>query len=89
LGGGLGGWGHFNTPDKKESVPYVVRRRTGETLASTYVSVFEAYEGAPLVRDVRLVGAGDGVELEVERSDGVDRFSLESGGAALSVGRQA
>ncbi|HEU5317004.1 MAG TPA: heparinase II/III family protein [Chloroflexota bacterium] len=91
VGNGWGerGWGHFNTPDKKVSVPYVVRRRTGDNLASTFVSVFEAYEGAPRVRGVRLAGGGAGAELEVERAGGVDRFSLEPGGAPLSVGRHA
>lgn len=82
-GWGERGWGHFNTPDKKVDVPYVVRRRAGADLASTFVSVYEAYEGRPLVSAVRLLqeapgaDSGGGLSLEVVRDDGVDRFSLE------------
>jgi hypothetical protein len=65
-GWGERGWGHFNTPDKKVDVPYVIRRRAGTggaggaVLASTFVSVFETYEGTPLVTAVRLLPRAPG-----------------------------
>ncbi len=72
-GWGERGWGHFNTPDKKVDIPYVIRRRTGEAPVSVFVSVFEVYEGAPLVRGVnRLAVSGEGVGLEVETRLGKD-----------------
>ncbi len=72
-GWGERGWGHFNTPDKKVDVPYVVRRRTGEAPVSVFVSVFEVYGGAPLVTGLRRMAvSGEGVGLEVETRLGKD-----------------
>jgi hypothetical protein len=84
-GWGERGWGHFNTPDRKVDVPYVVRRRAGSDLASTFASVFEAHGQRPLVNAVRLlpsrpVSPGDQatLTLEIVHDGGVDTVALAS-----------
>jgi hypothetical protein len=75
IGNGWGerGWGHFNTPDKKVEVPYVIWRRTGDALASTFLTVFEAHRGEPLVTGIELVQTeGDAVVVEVQMAHGAD-----------------
>jgi hypothetical protein len=85
-GWGERGWGHFNTPDKKVDVPYVVRRRVASgdrDLASTFVSVFETHGDRPLVTEARLLPHDSPrtdhpptLTLEVVRDGGVDAVSL-------------
>jgi hypothetical protein len=95
-GWGERGWGHFNSPDKKVDVPYVVRRRavgSGARLTSAFVSVFEISAGPPLVRSVRRLpvtesdveaAPEEAVALEVESAAGTQAFLL-----ALSPGRRS
>ena len=97
-GWGERGWGHFNPPDRKVDVPYVIRRRAaagGGELASTFVSVFETHGDRPLVArgqtaPARLAAGGPSPRdstLEVVRDGGVDVVSLaaEDGPAAALV----
>ena len=71
-GWGERGWGHFNTPDKKVDIPYVIRRRVGQE-GSAFLSVFEVSRGAPLVTGVkRLKVTEDVVSLEVQTRAGTD-----------------
>lgn len=67
-GWGERGWGHFNTPDKKLDVPYVIRRRIGDDLVSEFVNVFEVGQGNALVEDVERLDHG----VAVTTSKGVD-----------------
>ena len=71
-GWGERGWGHFNTPDKKVDIPYVIRRRVGQE-GSAFLSVFEVSRGAPLVTGVRrLTVTEEVVALEVQTRLGTD-----------------
>ena len=75
IGDGWGerGWGHFNEPDKKIDVPYVIRRRQGQSLSSCFTSIYEVYRGEPTVTGVRVVGdVADGVAVEVTTRLGTD-----------------
>ncbi len=71
-GWGERGWGHFNTPDKKVDIPYVIRRRVGQE-GSVFLSVFEVSRGAPLVTGMRrLTVTEEVVALEVQTRVGTD-----------------
>ncbi len=74
IGDGWGerGWGHFNTPDRKVDIPYVIRRRVGQE-GSAFSSVFEVHRGEALVTGVkRLKVTEDLVALEVRTRLGTD-----------------
>ncbi len=75
IGDGWGerGWGHFNTPDQKVDVPYVIRRRRGPALSSCFMSIYEVHRGEPTIIGVR--GGGDvedGAVVEVTTRRGTD-----------------
>lgn len=58
MGWGERGWGHFNDPDKRVAVPYVMRRRRGTDLSSVFVSVFAVSRGDAFVTGVEALGSG-------------------------------
>ena len=51
--------------DVPKNVKFVVRRRAGPDLESTFVTVFEPYKAAPFIRSVRLLPAAATVDLPV------------------------
>ena len=60
-----------NTKTTPETVKFLLRRRTGDDLESTFVTVFEPYKGNPVLRSVtRLPGDESVVALRIVRADG-------------------
>lgn len=75
-GWGERGMGHVQV-EAGRTVPYLVRRRSGEAeLASVFVSVFEAHGPTPVVRDVRVRRHGDDVVVEIDTRHGHDLVAL-------------
>ena len=62
------------------TVPFIIRRRTGDDLASTFVTVFEPGAGDTAIADVqRLPAAGDGlVALRIRLKDGTTHYYLNA-----------
>jgi hypothetical protein len=73
-GWGERGWdGRANPPEKCVDIPYVIRRRSGTELASTFVSIFEVTRDRQLVMGLNQLNAPEGVTaLEVETTTGTD-----------------
>ncbi len=85
---------HGDPPQNKSGNPrnlrYVLARRQGEEgLTSTFVSLYEPYQGAPVIRSVERVGCGedaegfDAVAVRVELEDGATDWLLSARGDAL------
>lgn len=70
------------------SVKFLLRRRTGESLNSRFVTVFEPYKGETWIRDVRAVAVepadGDSAAILVELADGSRHYCFHS----LNPGRK-
>ncbi|MGV3502856.1 MAG: heparinase II/III domain-containing protein [Adhaeribacter sp.] len=61
-----------NKAGNPRTLPYLLQRRSGANLQSTFVSVIEPYRHQPFIRSVERVddGKGEGVALRIERQDG-------------------
>ena len=67
-----------------EMLPYLLARRTGENLQSTFVSVLEPFAAEPLLTGVEALPCdGDGVALKVQRADGFDVILQARDGAQV------
>ena len=84
-GWGERGWGHFNTPDKRVPVPYLIRRRQAANLKSTFVSLFEVGRGTMLVSQVAPLVGGTGVVVTTSQGVDVIAFGPVSSQTPLGV----
>ncbi len=61
-----------NKPGNPKKLSYLLMRRAGTDLNSTFVSVFEPYRDKPFIRSVQRLDSGDenGIVIKVEKVDG-------------------
>jgi hypothetical protein len=85
------GWGQKSgarvTPDASITLPYVIRRATGENKSSVFASVFVGEDGEPFVRSVQRVplNVAGAALLRVETADSVDYVLSTLNGGAVSA----
>lgn len=60
------GWGQRATKDPYTTLPFVIRRRIGENLESSYVSLYEGYKKKAMVNEAHLLNLrGDGASRPI------------------------
>jgi hypothetical protein len=79
-----------NKPDNPRNLRYVLARRQGEEgLASTFVSLYEPWQGTPMIRSVERIDCGqdaegfDAVAVRVELADGAIDWLLSARGDSV------